>query len=201
MVYDYCGHCIILFYFESFAFSHLVIYVNIACELKNSTWTEMILLHCFSLCCWPAVSWCLDKWKRTEFVKYFLLQHGSQENFQSWWNCGLDNICYNSSFILKKIIQKAPLEWSVSTHFVTDCSFLKHFFWSSYKLPPSWALLKPLTKLYKSRAYKWSLRKPSRPYIIVKVASNQVQFLLPPLSLGLVLGIQPAYSVAINNVF
>ena len=110
-------------------------------------------------------------------------------------------ICYNSSFILKKIIQKAPLEWSVSTHFVTDCSFLKHFFWSSYKLPPSWALLKPPTKLYKSRAYKWSLRKPSRPYIIVKVASNQVQFLLPPLLLGLVLGILPAYSVAINNVF
>ena len=36
---------------------------------------------------------------------------------------------------------------------------------------------------------------------IVKVASLQVKLLLPLLLLGLVLGIQPAYSAVINNVY
>ena len=102
MVYDYCGHCIItvFFIFCLLSFSYYVL--TLPSELKNSMWTEMILLHCFSLCCWPAMSWCLDKWKRTEFVKYFLLQRGSQENFQSQWNCGLNNICYNRPLLSSK---------------------------------------------------------------------------------------------------
>ena len=201
MVYDYCGHCIILFYFESFAFCHLVIYLNIAVNSKiprEQKW------FCYIVSVFVADQQWADVWT-----------NGKEQSLWSTFCCSMDlrrifRVSETVAWIIyvtilasfkKKIIQKAPLEWSVSTHFVTDCSFLKHFFWSSYKLPPSWALLKPLTKLYKSRAYKWSLRKPSRPYIIVKVASNQVQFLLPPLLLGLVLGILPAYSVAINNVF
>ena len=42
------------------------------------------LFHYFdSHCCWTTVSWCQVKWKRTEFVKFFMQLHGFQENFQS----------------------------------------------------------------------------------------------------------------------